>query len=176
MPNSYYEVQKWTRILNHPKSTEAQKEEARQKVGLTPLPGPAIAYRPEYDELIESWLDHTVKWHPLDERPPVAEKIYSDIVKVLICGGSTNPAENEGSAARLLSVLPVCKTLGMIHHTGSALLCLLHFSRADLADGTAQAIRDALREDSRLPDALRQRIEKAEAAALGRAGVATCPL
>ncbi len=165
MPNSYYEVQKWTRILNHPKSTEAQKEEARQKVGLTLVPGPVSAYRAEYDELIESWLDHTRKWHPLEERPPVGEQIYSDIVMTRICGRSTNPAQNEESAVRLLTVLPVCKTPGMIDHAGSALLCLLHFSRADLADGTAQAIRDALREDSRLPDALRQRIEKAEAAA-----------
>ena len=161
-----YEVQKWTCILNHPKSSDAQKEEARRKIGQTPTPQPTIQYRPEYDALIEGWLDHSIAWHPLDERPAVAEQIYSDIVKVRICGGSTNPVQNEQSAVRLLAVLPVCKTPGMIDHTGSGLWDLLLSCRADLTDRTAQAIRNALQEDSRLPVALRQRIEKAEAAAL----------
>jgi hypothetical protein len=161
-----YEVQKWTRILNHPKSSDAQKEEARQKIGQTPTSQPTIQYRPEYDALIEGWFDHSITWHPLQERPAVAERVYHDIVTIRICSGSTNPAQNEESAVRLLAVLPVCKTPGMLNHTGSALWDLLHSCRADLTDRTAQAIRNALQEaDSRLPDTLRQRIEKADVTA-----------
>jgi hypothetical protein len=119
-----YEVQKWTRILNHPKSSDAQKEEARQKIGQTPTPQPTIQYRPEFDALIEGWLDHSIAWHPLDERPAVAEQIYSDLVITLICSGYAEAARNEEVAARLMAVLPVCRSPFMVARVGNALRIL----------------------------------------------------
>lgn len=165
MTNSY-EVQKWTRILNHPDSTDAQKAEARQRLGLSDAPSPepvAVRYNPDLDDMVRSYWG--VRKMELEERHPIAETVYLDLVSVLVCGDST-PEQNGALACRLLPVLRACCSAWMKERVGGALFALVNHHQEDLADATAQAIDAALTDALPiLPQDLRARIERSICAA-----------
>lgn len=157
-----YEVQKWTRILNHPHSTEAQKAEARQHLGMsepsTPDSQPTRHYSPDLDEVVHSYWG--VRKRELEERHPIAERIYLDLVLVNVCGGSIHMADNEAVASRLLPVLRACKSAWMKDQTTRALISLCHGGHAPLTNSTARVVIDALiSELPSLPEDLKTKVE-----------------
>jgi hypothetical protein len=135
-----YETQKWAKILNHPRSTAEQKTEARRRLGVPEEPEQRTLTTPyiaDLDPAVESYWG--VRKMEYEERDPLAEQIYSDLVRILVLGDC--PLE---CVRRLVHVIAACRSEWMRDHVGTALRSSYKYHCDELGPKLATEVREAL--------------------------------
>jgi hypothetical protein len=135
------EQKQWRLILDDAETPPALKDEARRNLGIEAETCQSVVYSADLDSIVESYWNR--RKDELEERHPVAERVYQILVSQNILGG--NPAEVEEDAEILLTVFDCCRSDWMRHKTARALLsirCCL--DRTAVNPDTLRRIDDAL--------------------------------
>lgn len=138
------------KLLNNPKVPKAEREALAARLNgqnqdTQPQPKPVrtnyTTYTPDLDEVVRSFWN--VRRRELEERHPVAEAAYMDLLESML-GFGDDAAKNQALADRYLAVLSVCRSPWMKNQLGDALYWLQRLPHTGLDEATRAAIVTAL--------------------------------